>query len=367
MSEKRDYYTVLGVPRDASKDAIKNAYRKLALQYHPDRNKSPDAEEKFKEISESYAVLSDDEKRLQYDQFGHAGIGNRYTTEDIFRGADFSDIFRDLGSGFGGFTDLFERFFGGGRSGYEDRGGDDVRYDLHISLEEAASGFEKEIEVPKIDVCSVCRGSGAQPGTSPRQCAKCRGSGQVQYVRSSGFTRIITTQVCDSCRGRGVLIDRPCGSCRGSGKAQKMRRLKVKIPAGVDEGSSLRLRNEGDVGALSAPPGDLYVVVHVNPHKLFERRGDDIYHEVKVSFPHLVLGGEIRVPTLYGEATLKMPPGTQSETTFRLKGQGMPSLRSRHRGDELVKVTVQVPGNLTDRQKQLVYELAKEMGINVKK
>ena len=371
MSQKRDYYEVLGVPKNSNKDDIKDAYRKLALQYHPDRNKEPGAEEKFKEISEAYAVLSDDEKRLQYDQFGHAGIGSRYTTEDIFRGVDFSDVFRDLGSGnfgLGGFGSIFERFFGGGRSRSEEvQGGGDLRFDLHISLEDAAFGIEREIEIPRIETCNICNGSGAQSGTSPRQCSKCRGSGQVQYVRSSGFTRIITMQTCDSCHGRGMIIDKPCRNCQGSGKEEKKRRIKVKIPAGVDEGFSLRLRGEGDAGSHGTQPGDLYIVIHVNPHRSFERQGNDIYYETDVSFFHLALGGEVKVPTLEGEASLKIPSGTQSETIFRLRGRGIPNLRNRQRGDELVKVKVQVPKDLTDRQKKMLLELAKEMGTDLKK
>jgi molecular chaperone DnaJ len=367
MGEKRDYYEVLGVSRNADKEEIKTAYRKLALQYHPDRNKAPDAEEKFKELSEAYAVLSDDEKRLQYNQFGHAGIGSRYTPEDIFRGVDFSDIFKDIGFGFGGFGSIFERLFGGGGSRYEVQQGNDLRYDLQVSLENVAFGFDTEIDVPRTEACDVCNGSGAQPGTSPKKCPKCRGSGQVQYVRSSGFARFITQQTCDSCRGRGVIIEKPCRNCRGSGKVDRKRRIKVRIPAGVDEGSNLRLRGEGDAGPSGTPPGDLYVVIHVNPHRLFERHEDDIYYEVQVSFPQLALGSEIKVPTLEGEATLKIPSGTQNGTIFRLKGRGISNLRNRRRGDELVRVMVQIPKNLNDKQRRLLYELTKEMGIDLKK
>ncbi|MCS7116765.1 MAG: molecular chaperone DnaJ [Nitrososphaerota archaeon] len=357
---KRDYYEILGVPRNATKEEIKQAYRKLALQYHPDRNKSPDAEEKFKEISEAYAVLSDDEKRRQYDMYGHAGIDSRYTTEDIFRGVDFDEIFRDLGFGFGGFESIFDMFFGKGRS-HGPTPGRDLRYDLEVTLEEVVSGVTKEIQVPRTEVCKACHGSGAEPGTSPRVCSHCNGTGQIQQVRVSGFTRFVTITTCNVCKGKGQIIEHRCKVCRGAGVVEVRRRVQVKVPAGVDEGYTLRLRGEGDVSPNGGPPGDLYIVIHVKPHPLFKRSNDDIIYEARISFPHAALGTEIRVPTLDGSVILKIPPGTQSGTIFRLKGKGIPKLEGFGRGDELVKVIVETPTRLTERQKQLLREFIKEM------
>ncbi|MEM3737586.1 MAG: molecular chaperone DnaJ [Candidatus Bathyarchaeia archaeon] len=367
---KRDYYEILGVPRNASLDEIKAAYRKLALQYHPDRNKSPEAEEKFKEISEAYAVLSDEEKRRQYDSFGHEGIHGRYTTEDIFRGADFSDIFKDLGFGFGGFEDIFNMFFGRQpyrrpHETYRPVRGADLRYDLEISLEEAASGVESQIQVPRDERCSLCNGSGAQPGTQPVKCQKCGGTGQVQYKRVSGWAQLIQIQTCNLCGGKGVRVESPCRICHGTGIVRRTRTLQIKVPAGVDSGYMLKLRGEGEAGPNLGPPGDLYVVVHVKPHKIFERDGSDIICETSISFPLAALGGEIEVPTLNGKVKLKIPAGTQSGSVFRLKGRGLPKLGEFGRGDELVKVHVQVPTKLSERQIALLRELAKEMGEDV--
>lgn len=359
MAEKRDYYEVLGVSRQASKDDIKNAYRKLALQYHPDRNKSLDAAEKFKEISEAYAVLSDEEKRSQYDQFGHAGIGARYRTEDIFSGADFSDIFRDLGFGFG---DVFERFFGRSSSFREEQRGADLRYDLSVTLEDVARGTTKEIEVPRTEPCGTCKGSGAQPGTSPRTCSRCKGSGQMQLVRSAGFTRIVTMETCRDCRGKGVFIDHPCRNCSGSRLVQLTRRIKVKVPAGVEDGQMLRLRGEGDAGMNGRRHGDLYLVLHLMPHRLFERKNSNIIFTKHVHYHSLVLGGTVKVPTLDGEATLKIPPGTEGNTVFNLHGRGLPDPERGRRGDELVRVVIRVPKQPSERVKRLAQELSKELG-----
>ncbi|MBS7643013.1 molecular chaperone DnaJ [Candidatus Bathyarchaeota archaeon] len=359
---KRDYYEILGVPRNASKEEIKNAYRKLALQYHPDRNKSPDAEEKFKEISEAYAVLSDDEKRLQYDQFGHAGIDGRYTWDDIFRGADFDEIFRDLGFGFGGFDSIFEMFFGRTRRPYGPEKGSDLQYDLEITLEQAATGLKTEINVPRTETCPICHGSGASPGTEPRTCPKCHGTGQVERASQvSGYARLIQIETCPLCHGKRTLIDSPCKNCRGTGQVQRTRKISLKIPAGVDTGYHLRLRGEGEPGIRGGPPGDLYVVIHVKPHEIFERRGSDLYCEVPISFTEAALGAEIEVPTLDSKTRLKIPPGTQTGTVFRLKGRGLPNLHGLGRGDQLVKVVVRTPTKLTPRQKQLLIEFAKEM------
>ncbi len=363
MSSKRDYYEILGVQKNANKETIKAAYRKLALQYHPDRNKSPEAEEKFKEISEAYAVLSDDQKRAQYDQFGHAGIAGRYTAEDIFRGADFDSIFRDMGSGFGSFGDIFEtlfRGFGGGERG--PRRGGDLRYDLELTLEQVASGFTTKIEVPRSEKCGTCGGTGAKPGTSPKNCPRCNGTGQYQHVRSTGFARFVTVETCSLCRGRGSMIESPCQTCKGHGVEKKVRTISVKVPAGVDEGHSLRLRGQGDASQEGSQPGDLYVYTHVRPHTVFKREDDDLIVEYGIGFPEAALGCELRVPTLDGEAVLNIPAGTRSGTVFRLKGKGVPHVNDYGRGDELVQVHIRVPTKLTPRQKELLRELAGESG-----
>ncbi len=360
MAGKRDYYEVLGVQRNASTDEIKAAYRKLAMEFHPDRNRSPDAEEKFKEISEAYAVLSDPEKRRQYDAFGHEGIGSQYSQEDLFRGADFQDLFRDFG--FGGF-DIFDFFFGGRRPNrYGPQRGANLQYDLQITLEEAARGVETEIEIPRTERCDVCRGSGASPGTSPTQCSRCGGSGQVQQTRRSGFGQFVQIMTCPSCAGRGIVINSPCSQCRGSGIVQRIRRIKVRVPPGVDNDSRLRLPGEGETGVRGGPAGDLYVLVHVKPHNLFERRGDDLLTEVSIGFIQAILGAEVEVPTIDGTTLLRIPPGTQPNTVFRLRGKGMPHLNGFGRGDELVKVTIRIPTKLTHRQKDLLTELGKDMG-----
>lgn len=366
MSDKRDYYEVLNVPRGASKEEIKKAYRKLALKYHPDRNRSPEAEEKFKEISEAYAVLSDDEKRMQYDQFGHAGIRGRYSWDEIFRGADFDRIFRDLGFGFGGFDTIFDIFFGGrGRRRYGPQKGQDLRTALEITLEEAAFGSSTEVEVPKVEACETCRGTGAKPGSSPKKCPKCNGTGEVRRTRSFGYTRFTEIETCNKCRGKGVFIKNLCADCKGIGTVQRFRRIKLKIPAGIDDGHLLRLNGEGEPGIRGGPKGDLYVVVHVRPHKIFKRRGSDVLYEAHISFPQAALGTRIDVPTLNGKAKLKIPRGTQTGTLLRLKGKGIPHLRGWGRGDQLVKVIVQTPTHLSRRQKKLLAELAKEMDEEV--
>ncbi len=356
---KRDYYDVLGVPRNASKDQIKNEYRKLALKYHPDRNKSPDAEERFKEISEAYAILSDEEKRAQYDRFGHAGIDSRYSPEDIFRGVNFEEILRDLGFGFGGFESIFDTFLGGRRARGPPRG-EDIRYDLEISLEQAYSGLATEIEVPRRERCSECNGSGAKPGTSPKKCSECGGTGQIQHVQVAGFMRFARIEPCRKCRGRGTLIEKPCNVCRGSGIAERNRRISLKIPAGVDTGSHLVLRGEGDAPNGGGERGDLYVVVHVRPHDLFRREGNDLICHVDVGFSKAVLGGEVEVPTLDGAAKIMIPPGTQGGATFRLRKKGMAALRENGRGDELVVVQVKTPTKLTPRQRELIQEISRE-------
>ncbi len=366
---KRDYYDVLGVSRTASKDEIKGAYRKLALQYHPDRNKSSGAEEKFKEISEAYAVLSDAEKRQQYDTYGHAGIGERYTNEDLFRDVDFNDIFRDLGFGFGGgFGGIFDTLFGPGARGQGGRGrsrGSDLQYNLEITLEQAAKGLSTEVNVPREEICDVCQGSGAAPGSSVKTCNQCGGTGQVQHVQASGFSRLIRIETCNVCRGQGKIIERPCPECHGARIVRKRRKITVKIPPGVDTGSSLRLRGEGEASRSGGSTGDLYVVLNVKPHPIFERRGNDILCDIEVGYPQLALGTEVEVPTLESKAMLKVPPGTQAGTILRLRGKGLPSLEDGRPGDELVRITVGVPKKLTPRQRALLDELARELGETV--
>jgi len=360
MGTRRDYYEVLGVQRNASNDEVKAAYRKLAMEFHPDRNKSSDAEERFKEISEAYAVLSDQEKRRQYDTFGHEGIGSQYTQEDLFKGADFQDVFRDVG--FRGF-DIFDFFFGGRRPNPQSpQRGSSLQYSLEISLEEAAKGVETEIEIPRTERCDVCNGSGAARGTSPLQCSQCGGSGQVQRARRSGFGQFVQILTCPTCGGRGTVINSPCQQCRGAGVVERKRRIKVRIPPGVDNESRLRLQGEGETGVRGGSPGDLYVVIYVRPHDMFERRGDDLLTQVSVGFVQATLGAEVEVPTLDGRTLLKIPPGTQPDTVFRLRGKGMPHMNGFGRGDELAKVRIQVPTKLTSRQRELLTQLGKEIG-----
>lgn len=371
MATKRDYYEILGLEKNASADEIKSTYRKLAMQYHPDRNKSPDAEEKFKEISEAYAVLSDQGKRQQYDQFGHAGIDQRYSQEDIFRGADFDDIFRDIGMGGRGFGrgggSIFDIFFGGGGGRHEGPSrGSDLLYELAINLEDAANGKSVELEVPRTETCEVCHGSGAKPGTSPKTCPTCHGSGQVNRTQNTPFGRFMTSSTCGTCRGTGTIIDSPCTTCHGSGTVQRRRKIQVKIPPGVDTGSRLRIQGEGEAGVKGGPPGDLFVEINVRPHRIFTRHDNDLLMEATISFTQATLGDEIIVPTLDGKAEMKIPPGTQNGHIFRLRGKGMPGLHMSGKGDQLVRIRVEVPTKLTDRQKELLREFARISGEKTK-
>ncbi|MBU4221886.1 MAG: molecular chaperone DnaJ [Euryarchaeota archaeon] len=371
MATKRDYYEILGVDKKASADEIKAAYRKLAMQYHPDRNKAPDAEEKFKEMSEAYAVLEDQTKRQQYDQFGHAGIDQRYSQEDIFRGAapDIEDILKGFGFGGGGGRGggIFDSFFSGGGERREGpRRGSDMLYELAIEFEEAASGKKVDLEFPRNDRCDVCKGSGAKPGTSPKTCSACRGTGQVNRTQNTPFGRFMTTSTCGTCRGAGNVIDSPCTTCHGSGTVQKKRKLEVKIPPGVDSGSRLRVSGEGEAGHKGGPPGDLYVEIYVKPHKIFTRHENDVVMEASISFTQAALGDEIPVPTLDGKASMKIPAGTQNGHVFRLRGKGFPSLHGSGKGDELVKIKVEVPTKLNEKQKQLLKEFAEISGEKIK-
>ncbi|HIH97802.1 MAG TPA: molecular chaperone DnaJ [Thermoplasmata archaeon] len=368
---KRDYYETLGVQKDTSKEEIKKAYRKLALKYHPDRNKSADAEERFKEISEAYGVLSDDEKRQQYDMFGHAGIKGTYTQEDIFRGINFEDIFRDLGFGdLGGFGDIFNLFFGGRRK-YRTRKrpvkGQDIRYNLDISLEEAYRGVVKEISVTRNEVCPVCNGSKAKPGTRASSCPQCQGTGQVQRSTRTPFGYFTQVTTCPECHGEGTIINVPCPECDGRGLIRAKRKIEVRVPKGVYESSYLRLPDEGEPGERGGSPGNLYVVIRIKPHPVFRRENSDLFVELPVQFPQLALGGEMEVPTIDGKEKLSIPPGTQSEKVFVIKGKGMPNLHGYGNGDLKVKVKVQTPKHLSKRSKDLLEELAKEMEVSTKK
>lgn len=363
MADKRDYYEVLGVARGASQDEIKKAYRKLARQYHPDANPDPAAAEKFKEINEAYEVLSDPEKRARYDQFGHAAAQGGFNPG---QGGPWGNP-QDFGD-FGGINDIFDMFFGGLGRQRGPRGavqGADLRYDLELSFEEAAFGVEKEIELTRSEVCPTCRGSGARPGTQPQTCRNCHGTGQVRYTQNTAFGRFVTSRPCEVCHGEGRIITDPCPECRGSGQVRRTRRLSVKIPAGVDSGSRLRMAGEGEGGQRGGSPGDLYIVIHVRPHKFFERDGDDVILDQPITFVQAALGAEIEVPTLDGPVKLKIPEGTQTGTTFRLRGKGIPHLRGYGRGDQHVKVYVAVPRRLSEKQRQLLREFAKLGGDEV--
>ena len=364
---KKDYYEVLGVGRDASKEEIKNAYRELAMRYHPDRNKSPGAEEKFKEISEAYAVLSDDEKRAQYDQWGHVGFAERYTVLDIFRDFDF-DIFKDFGFGFGGIDRIFDMFFGRDRSryepeirrrwAYEEARGADIHREIEIELEEAAFGSRREIDFERSELCGKCHGSGIKPGEGLKTCPVCGGSGWREYTQrmAFGFTSVRTT--CDRCHGQGRVIEIPCPDCNGKGRVTKHRKIFVSIPRGVEEGFMLRIAREGEAGD-GGLRGDLYLSIYVKKHKFFERSGKDIFCEVPISFAQAALGANIEAPTLKGKVKLKVPPGTQSGSSFRLKGMGIPQLGGDGRGDQFVKILVRVPKDLTWEQKRFLKEFEK--------
>ena len=371
MPEKKDYYEVLGVPKDSSEKDIKGAYRKLAMKYHPDRSEEPDAEEKFKELSEAYAVLSDPEKRQKYDQFGHAGINSQYSQEDLFRGVNFEDLLRGFGfgggGGRGGGESIFDMFFGGGGRSRGPARGRDLRYDIQITLEQAAAGLESTIEVPRTENCSTCRGSGAKPGTSPTVCSNCHGSGQITRAQNTPFGQMVTSSACPKCGGRGQIIVNPCGDCGGTGRVRKSRKINIKIPPGVEDGQHLKLRGQGDAGAQGAESGDLYVIINVMPHPKFQRVDSDLLLESSISFTQAALGAELEVPTLSGRAKIKVPAGTQTGTIFRLRGKGMPRLQGIGAGDLHVKVKIKTPTTLTERQRQLLEAFAAESGEKKKK
>ncbi|MFH1691948.1 MAG: molecular chaperone DnaJ [Candidatus Omnitrophota bacterium] len=365
MSTQRDYYEILGVAKSATNDEIKKSYRRLAMKHHPDRvdtAQKKEAEEKFKEISEAYAVLSDDKKRSLYDQYGHAGIDQRYSTEDIFRGADFSNIFEEIfgggGGGMGGGS-IFEEIFGGGGGRQGPRRGRDLQYETEITLEEATTGVDKMFEIARYEICSNCKGSGARPGSKKAICSYCKGAGQVTV--SQGFFHM--TQTCRKCGGEGKIVTTPCPKCSGQGREKVKRKISVKIPAGVDTGSHLRLRGEGE--EAEGGRGDLYVVIRVRKHHLFERHHNDLLCEVHVDVVKAILGGEIDVPSLSGLVKMKIPSGTQSGKIFRMKDKGVPDLSSKRKGDELVRVIVDIPGDLNSNEKKTVQEFARLRGISI--
>lgn len=361
---KRDYYEVLGVAKTATQEEIKKAYKKLAKQYHPDLNPdSKTAEEKFKEVNEAYETLSDESLRARYDQFGHNDPGAGYGGQGGFGQGGF-------GQGFGSVNDIFETFFGGsgfgfggGQSTKGPRQGNDLRADMTITFEEAASGVEKELKIYRMENCSHCSGSGAEPGTSRKTCPTCGGSGKVRTTQSTPFGQFQTVRDCQTCQGAGTIVEKPCQECHGSGRIRKERKLNVKIPAGVDNGSRLRMAGEGEAGPLGGPSGDLYIYIAVKPHKIFKRQSDDILCDFTISFVQASLGADVEVPTIDGMVKLNIPEGTQSGTTFRIRGRGFPKLRGYGRGDQLVKVKVATPTHLTEEQKQLLRQLGETLHL----
>jgi molecular chaperone DnaJ len=351
---KRDYYEVLGVSRSATEQELKTSYRRLAHQYHPDKNQSdPEAEEKFKEAAEAYAVLSNSEQRQRYDRFGHAGVSSS-AASGAWGAPGFGGIEDILGDLFG-FGDVFGAGSRGGSRRSASQRGADLRYDLEITLEQAAVGMTAQLRIPKLETCETCKGSGAAAGTKPETCRTCQGAGQVRFQQ--GFFSVART--CSTCRGSGQVITSPCATCRGAGRVENEKSIEVKIPAGVETGSRLRLQAEGESGAYGGPAGDLYVVIHVAEHELFERQGNNLYSAVPVTFAQAALGAEVKVKTLSGDQSLKVPAGTQTGTVFRVRGQGMPVLGGRGKGDLFVSVSVMTPTSLTREQRKLLEQLAK--------
>jgi molecular chaperone DnaJ len=364
--QKQDYYELLGVAKDASEEELKKAYRKKAVQYHPDKNPgNKEAEEMFKKVSEAYEVLKDPEKRAAYDRYGHAAFeqGGGPRGPGGFGGAgggfhDPFDIFREVFGQQGGGGGIFDQFFGG--DGHGGGRGSDLRYDLEITLEEAAKGVEREISFRRLGDCERCHGSGAEPGSKKSTCPTCRGAGQV--TTSRGFFHV--RQACPTCHGAGQRFEKLCTKCHGQGRVNENAKVKVRIPPGVDTGNKLRSAGNGEAGAMGGEAGDLYIVIHVKDHEVFERQGDDLYCEIPIKFTIAALGGTIHVPTMEGKASLKIPAGTQSGTTFRLKGRGMPHLRGGGQGDQLIRVQVEVPTGLTSEQRKLLEEFARVSGDN---
>jgi molecular chaperone DnaJ len=358
---KRDYYEVLGVSRDASDDELKSAFRNLARKYHPDVSDASDAEEKFKEINEAYGVLSDKDKRAAYDRFGHQGVkgpngGPGFETVDF---SDFADIFGDM-FGFGGFANR-----GRSASRTAPRRGADLQYQVAISFKEAVFGTEKEIDITKDETCPTCSGSGAKPGTSMKTCPECQGRGEIRQTRQTLLGAMVQVTTCPTCNGKGKIIDTPCSSCQGKGRVRNSRRKKITIPAGVDDGTRIRLAGEGQSGENNGPPGDLYLLVRVKPHKYFRRRDNDILLDLNINIAQATLGAEVKVPTVDGDVMLKIPAGTQPGKIIRMRGRGVPYLRSNSRGDQLVIVNVTIPKRLNSEERELFEKLAAKMDSKV--
>jgi molecular chaperone DnaJ len=354
--QKQDYYDVLGVGRTASQEDLKKAFRKLAMEYHPDRNKDDGAEARFKQVNEAYEVLSDPEKRAMYDRFGHAGASGE---NPFARGFD--------GFGFGGLGDIFDAFFGGSQTRAQ-RGpmrGADLRRSITITFEEAVFGVEREVEVQTAEMCTVCNGLRAEPGTEPERCPTCSGSGEIRRVQQSIFGQFVNVAMCDRCRGEGRIVSHPCKNCRGTGREKRKRKLSVKIPGGVDSGSQMRLSGEGEIGANGGPRGNLYLQINVKQHEVFRRDEDDLLVELDLNFAQVALGDEVSVPTIDGEAhELRVPAGTQTGELFVVRGKGVPHLRGGGRGDMIVRANVITPKNLTKEQKDLLKQLAESMGAD---
>ncbi len=358
MANKRDYYEILGVNKGDSEVNLKKAYRTLAKQYHPDMNPGDKVSEaKFKELNEAYEVLSDSQKRARYDQFGHAG------TDPSSGFGGFQGGFSDFD--FGGIGDIFETFFGG--SGFSSRSsktrtgsqkGADLKYSIEISFEEAAFGIEKEISINRLESCTTCNGTGSRSGTSSSTCKHCNGSGQVQYKQNTPLGQFVNIKTCDVCRGEGKMIDNPCSTCDGKGKVRKMAKLKVNIPAGIDDGMTISLRQEGEKGSKGGPNGDLFITIKMKSHTLFERNESNVICEIPITFVQAALGAELEVPTIDGKVKYTIPEGTQTGAVFRLRSKGIPYLRGNGRGDQYVKIIVDVPKKLNEKQKQLLREFA---------
>ena len=355
MAVKRDYYEVLGLPRDASTEDVKKAFRKLAFQYHPDRNSEAGATDKFKEINEAYEVLSDTDKRAAYDRYGHTGADNMFG-----RGFEGFDM--------GGFGDIFDAFFGGsGRQQQQTvQRGNDLRYNIKVTFEEAALGCEKEIEITRTELCGICHGTRSKPGVQPVRCPACEGTGQIRRVQRSLFGQFINTTVCSDCRGEGQIVKEACPDCRGAGYQKHKRKIAVKVPAGVDEGNGIRISGEGEAGSRGGSAGNLIVMISVKQHEYFKREGENVVYELPCNFAQAALGAELEVPTLHGACKLKIPAGSQAGKVFRLRDKGIPRLHGIGRGDQMVVLRVITPESLTKEQKKLFEELAKSMGQDKK-
>jgi molecular chaperone DnaJ len=351
MPTKRDYYEVLGIDRDATEEEIRRAFRKLAFKYHPDHNRDDKAGERFKEVNEAYEVLSDPDKRAAYDRFGHGGARGLFGQG--FEGFDF-----------GGFGDIFDAFFGGAATATRQapQRGADLSYGITITFEEAALGCKKEITISRTENCSLCQGVGSKPGSQPSRCPNCNGTGQVHRVHQGLFGRFTHTTTCPQCHGEGRIITEPCPQCRGTGREKRKPNISVNIPAGVDNGSQIRLRGEGEAGRRGGPAGDLYITLSVKEHEFFSRYNDDLLYELPINFAQAALGTEVEVPTLEGKSKLKIPAGSQTRQVFRLKGQGIPHLHGNGRGDQLVMLFVVTPDSLNEKQRQLLRELGDSLG-----